>query len=345
MQHMIYIEQKNKNSTIETNLLSFSFEKEKIKSIKLNDLWDFKEILCGLDSIVAQPQYFNKDMIQIIQEKNIECLYLEDRLIGGFFEKDLDKYKTLIDLSFLEEILHLKCFKLDAYTSFFSEKPVSKIEDYTPIEKLKKLEYIYISNNGDYPILVDINFKKLKKLKEVNLQYPKKNKTIYQCKNIESINTRYYESKLLLALNWKRLKKFSAYFDKLKNFDGIEKFEYLEEFKGEYTSSLQTLNGLSSKSIKVFYYYTEARKTLMTLQGVSGLKNVEILAFSGLKKLETIADLIQCQNLKELRIENSNIPDDIEKITQIKSLEKLVVDYGQDVAEKYPKIKHLIFHD
>jgi len=245
-------------------------------------------------------------------------------------------------LSFLEKTLHLKCFKLDAYTPFFSEKPISKIEDYKPIEKLDKLECIYIPDNGDFPVFVDIDFSQLKQLREFNLQFPKENKTIYQCKNIESADTLYYEKDFSMIQNWKSLRRFDAYFDKLKSFEGLENFKYLKELKGEFTSKLKSFEGIKSKSIETFFYYTEARNTPTSLEGISGLENVKLLKFSGLKKLESIADLTQCSKLEEVWFEESKVPSDIEKLAQMPNLKKVFIDYSEDVVKQYPKLKPLI---
>jgi len=263
-------------------------------------------------------------MITIINEKHINGLYFEDRLICGFFKKEPNKYKTLIDLSFLEKISHLKVLQIDGYTSFFSDKPIIKIEDYTPIEHLKRLEYIYIPNNGDFPVSVDIDFFKLKKLKEVTLQYPKNNRTIYFCKNIESIETRYQEKSLNIMKNWKKLKYFSAYCDNLESFSGLDKFIKLEVFKLETTSKFKTFEDTNSQSIKIFFVYTEAKKTSTTLNGLSGLKNVEIISLNGFKQLESINDLSYCLTLKELIFENCKIPNDVSTLSSLVNLEKLV---------------------
>ena len=337
--HMIYLSKDTKDTVIVVPSLSFAFEKEQARKYKLSDLWDFKNDLCGLNSLIAQPQYFNKVMIEFIIQNHIECLYLEDRIIGIFFEKEIEKFRTMTDLAFLNYISHLKCFKLDMHTSIFSDKSIADINDFTPIESLKNLECISIPNSGYKDVYVDIDFSKLIKLKNINLQFPKKNKTIFQCPNIEEVDTRYYYPDLTEAQNWKKLKKFGAYFDKLKSFEGIESFKYLEEFKGEFTSSLQSFEGLNTQSIKTFYYYTEARKTPVTLKGISGLKNAEIIKLSGLKKLNSIADLPECKNLKEFWLEESNVPDDIEEITNIKSLKKVFIDYPEKVIKKFPKLK------
>jgi len=337
--HMIYVSKDTKDTTIVAPFLSFGFEKEKIKEYKLDDLWDFKNELCSLSSLIAQPQYFNQVMVEFIIQNHIECLYLEDRIIGIFFEKELEKFHTMTDLSFLNHMSHLKCLKIDMHTSMFSDKPVVEIDDFTPIERLKNLECLSIPDSGHKSVYVDIDFSKLIKLRNVSLQFSKRNKTIFQCPNIEEVDTRYYYDDLTEVQNWKKIKKFDAYFDKLKSFEGIEKFKYLKEFKGEFTSSLQSFEGLSSQSIKTFYYYTEARKTPVTLKGISGLKNVETIKLSGLKKLNSIADLPECKNLKEFWLEESNVPDDIEEITNIKSLKKVFIDYPEKVMKKFPKLK------
>jgi hypothetical protein len=306
------------------------------------DLWDYENNLCGLESLIAQPQYFNKEHVEFIKDKNIKCLYLTDRFISRLFEKDNKKYKTLADLSFLEDLVHLKCFKMDAHTHFFNDKPVIKVEDYRPIEKLTKLECIYIPDNGDYPVFVDIDFSQLKQLKEFDLQFPKENKTIYQCQNIESAETLYYEADFSMIQNWKSLKRFGAYFDKLKSFEGLENFKHLKEFKGQFTSKLKSFEGLKSKSIETFFYYSEAKNTPTSLAGISGLENVKLLKFSGLKKLETIADLTQCSTLEEVWFEESKVPSDIEKLAQMPNLKKVFIDYPGDVVKQYPKLKPLM---
>jgi len=336
IEHALYI---NKETITEEKSIK---NKLGVNTYRLEELWDYTNTLCSLESLIVQPQYFNKDMVDFINKEHIECLYFEDRLIRGFFKKELDKYKTLTDLSFLEKTLHLKCFKLDAYTPFFSEKPISKIEDYTPIESLSKLECIYIPDNGDFSVFVDIDFSQLKQLREFNLQFPKENKTIYQCKNIESANTLYYEKDFSMIQNWKSLKRFDAYFDKLKSFEGVENFKYLKEFKGEFTSKLKSFEGIKSKSIETFFYYTEARNTPTSLEGISGLENVKLLKFSGLKKLESIADLTQCSKLEEVWFEESKVPSDIEKLAQMPNLKKVFIDYSEDVVKQYPKLKPLI---
>jgi hypothetical protein len=318
-----------------------------ISTYSFQKLWDYENTLCGLESLIVQPQYLNKEMIDFINEKQIKCLYLEDRIIGGFFEKELDKYKTLVDLSFLKNIPHLKCFKIDAYTPFFAEKPIVKIEDYTPIESLKELEYIYIPDNGAFPISVNVNFSKLQQLKDVYLQYPKENKTIYKCENLESVYTRYYEKDLHIMKNWKKLKYFSAYCDDLKSFEGLEQFKKLEIFRPETTSAFKTFKDTNSKSIKTFMLYTEARNTPKTLEGIGGLEVAELIALNGLKKLEDLGDLYKCQNLKELRLERCHIPNSIgDVVKRLPKLERLILDDCGDIesiafVKEIPSLKYL----
>jgi len=341
--HALYLNQE----TIKEEITSLA-NKLGDTTYKLEELWDYKNNLYGVDSLIVQPQYFTQEMITTINEKHINGLYFEDRLISGFFKKEPNKYKTLTDLSFLEKIPHLKSLQIDGYTSFFSDKPIIKIEDYTPIEYLKRLEYIYIPDNGDFPISVDIDFFKLKKLKEVTLQYSKNNRTIYLCENIESIETRYQEKDLNIIKNWKKLKYFSAYCDNLESFSGLDKFTKLEVFKLETTSKFKTFEGTKSKSIKTFFIYTEARKTSTTLNGLSGLKNVDIISLNGFKQLESINDLSYCLTLKELTFEKCKIPNDVSTLSSLVNLEKLVFDDCKNIESlafirKLPNLKYLSF--
>jgi len=338
IEHALYL---NKETIKEKRSIK---DKLGIETYRLEELWDYKDLLCGFDSLIAQPQYFNKDMVELINEKYIKCLYLEDRRIRGFFAKEPDKYKTLTNLSFLENISHLKCFKMDAHTPFFSEKPILKIEDYTPLENLTELEYIYIPDHGEFPVSVDIDFSKLPMLKDVSLQYPKENRTIYKCQNIEDIDTRYYEKDLTMMKNWKKLKYFSAYCDNLESFAGLDIFNELEISKVEITSKFKTFEECNSESIKIFYIYTEAK----TLKGLSGLTRVENIAINGLKQLESIDNLQQCGNLKELTFENCKIPDDIFMLNKLLNLEKLVFDDCKDIeslqfVRELPNLKYLSF--
>jgi len=321
MKHMVYIQQ-NKDNFIEVEDL---FGKAK-KFRNLADIWDYKDDLYGCDTVILQPQYLTTDMIKFIIDKKVECLYLEDRFLKSYFDTDEDKYETLADLSFLSKLLHLKCLKIDAYSFFLNPKPIMDISDYTPMEQLNRLEYIEIPDNGDLPIYVDIDFSKLKNLKYVNLQYPKSNKTIYECSNIKTIETRYYETDLTYIYKWDKLSYFSAYCDNLVSFKGIEQFLSLDTIKVEVTSKFKTFKGIDSKNIKKFMIYTEAKNTVDTLDGMSGLKQVELIALNGFKKLKSIGDIYKCIYIKELRFENCNIPKDIEKIVNLKNLEYLIMD-------------------
>jgi len=53
------------------------------------------------------------------------------------------------------------------------------IDDFSPLENHPNLENLYIPVND---MFIDIDFSTLPSLKEINLQYPRKNTTIFQCK-------------------------------------------------------------------------------------------------------------------------------------------------------------------
>lgn len=319
-----------------------------LKEYKLKKLISIDSDFWGYEGVAAQPEYLNEEAIEYIINNRVECLILSDRIpISRLFRKEPNKFRTLKSLKFLQRMNHLKCLHIDFYTPFgtLGLGDVIDVDDFTPIENLKNLECLVVPANIERDVFVDIDFSRLTKLKEISLLFPEENKTIYQCKNISWVETRYYEKDLFLLSNWSRLGYFSAYCENLENLRGLEKLNNLERFQCQFTSKFQGFKEAKSKSIKMFFYYTEATKTPTTLEGISGLENVEVLALAGLKKLETIADLPQCRHLKEFRLEDSRVPEDIERLLEIKSLKKLIIDYPEKVAKKYPKLKPLIFYE
>jgi len=314
---------------------------------EFNKIWDFKADFYGLDTLIVQPQYWHTKFIEFINKKHIECLYLTDRHIGAFYEEELDKYKTLTDLSILKDVPHLICLKMDALPPLFGD-PIIKIVDYTPIEDLKKLEYIYIPDSGDFPVYVDIDFSKLTQLKKVNLQFPQGNVLLYECINLESIDTRYYEKNFTALNKLQKLNFIGAYCDNLESFEGIIKLGNLEDMKLETTSSLKELKDLHSDTVRIFYLYTEQASKLKSLGGIEGLTAVEHIALNGYKKLESIGSLSQCHTLKTITFENCKIPYDIDQLSKLKSLEKLTMDDCKKVkslafAKKLKNLKYLSF--
>lgn len=324
---------------------TFFKSNEKIQKSKLFDrgLFEGAGLHYGNDILpllIVDPRYFYPEVyVPIMRKYNVRGLIL-DASLASFLKRPTAKARVLKSLSFLEEVPFLKLFYLQSQKEVFFE--FWDIEDFSPLESLKGLEYLYIPTNDSF---IDVDFSLLEHLREIDLQYPKDNKTIFECKKIETARTVYYESDLKLLERWSKLNSFEVYFDKLKNLEGLDKFEHLRKLKGQFTGRFQGFQGVISKSIKSFFFYTEARKSPTTLEGISGLENVEVMEISGLKKLETIADLPMCRHLRELSLEESRIPDDIERILEIKSLRKLKVDYGSDVAKKYPKLKPLIFYE
>jgi len=290
-----------------------------------------------LPILVVDPAYFHEVYIDIIKKYNVKTLILSISHVALLTKQKVER-KTLTTLNFLTEIPHLKQFYLDGLKGILFD--YWDIKDFSPLESLANLEYLSIYNNTTY---VDIDYSKLKKLRNVRIYHPKENKTIYKCHHIEKISTRYYEKSLDSIKEWKNLIYLDAYFDNLTSLSELSYFGRLEVLRGEFTSSLKTFQGANSQSLKSFFYYTEARNTPTTLQGISGFKNLEVLSICCLKKLESIADLIQCEHLKEFRLEESNVPNDIEDIVKIKNIQLFKVDYGVEVAKKYPKLKDLIY--
>lgn len=345
----LFIEEKNKDKKL-VELDYFRQEafvsNENVKQALLYNKEMFKDFnisFYGFPILVLDPRNWHDIYIDIIDKYQIKSLIFSAYLTT-FLEKQAIEQKQLIDIGFLKQISSLKQFYIQPQKDMIFEEFWS-IKDFTPLEYLQKLEYLSISNNETF---VDIVFSKLQMLKEVNLQYPKDNKTIYECQNIERIDTRYYEQDLMVIEDWKKLKYFSAYCDNLESFNGLENLNQLDTFRPEVTSKFKTFEGTKSKSIKTFFIYTEAKKTPKTLQGISGLEVVENIAINGFKQLDSIDDLHQCISLKELTFENCKIPKDIVKLGMLKNLEKLILDNCKDIeslefVREFQNLKYLSF--
>ena len=345
----LFIEESNKDKKmIELDFLDKEdiFFTEKIKQASLysaETFQDFNISFYGFPILALDPRYWNDVYIDIINKYHVVSLIFSE-FLTAFLKKQTIEKEQLTNIDFLKQTPSLKQFYIQNQKDMIFEE-CWNIEDFTPLEYLQKLECLSISNNRT---MVDIDFSKLKELKEVNLQYPKENKTIYKCQNIEEIYTRYYEKSLNVMKNWKKLKYFSAYCDNLESFAGLDIFNELEISKVEITSKFKTFEECNSESIKIFYIYTEARKTPKTLKGLSGLTRVENIAINGLKQLESIDDLQQCDSLKELTFENCKIPDDILMLNKLLNLEKLVFDDCKDIeslqfVRELPNLKYLSF--
>ena len=311
-------------------------------------LWNYDESFYGLHTLMVQPQYWDDGFIELAKEMSVKCLILTDRIIGAFYKSNPKKFKTLMSLGFLDYIPLLECLVMDAHAPFLSIDKIVDIQDFSPIEKLSNLKYLKIFEDLGSSIVVDINFSKLSQLKEVDLQYPIENKTIYQCEHLETVNIRYYEKSLDAMKNWKKLKSFSAYCNNLESFEGLNSFFQLQIFKPEITAKFKTFKGTNSKSIVKLHIYTEAKKTPKTLDGISGLEVVENIALNGFKQMESIGDLFECSSLKELTFENCKIPNDISTLDLLTNLEKLVLDDCKNIEslefiKKLPNLKYLSF--
>ena len=168
---------------------------------EFDKLWNYDESFYRLHTLIAQPQYWNDGFIKLAREKGVKCLILTERIIGAFYKSNPKNFKTLKSLDFLGYMPLLECLKMDAKAPFLSIDKIIDIQDFSPIEKLSNLKYLKIYEDLGNSIVADIDFSKLPMLKDVDLQYPKENKTIYKCQNIEEIDTIYHEKDLTIMKN------------------------------------------------------------------------------------------------------------------------------------------------
>lgn len=268
-----------------------------------------------LPMLIVSPEYWDDIYIEIINKYSVKNLILSAKLTT-FLKKPTREKKLLTNLSFLKSTSPLTQFYLQPQKGFFIDD-IWDIYDFKPLEYLRELEYLSISNNET---LVDIDFSKLTKLKEVNLQTVEKNRTLYECYDLERINSRYYEKDFLLLSKLEKLMHVSLYLDNAVNFIGINKLINLKEIHLEVTTKLKSFEGLSNKSIEIFWLYSD-KCNAKTLDGIGGLVNTKQILLAGLKKLDSIGDLKNCKSVIELEFQKCTLPDDIISVKELYNLE------------------------
>lgn len=345
----IFIDESNKGKTYkELHYFNNSlFEKnEKVQNTPLLDvdlLKSFDIIPCGFPILIVNPSFWNDIYVDICQKYHVEVLVFSAHLTT-LLKKPIIAPSTLQAITFIKHLKDLKQFYLQPQKDMVMQE-FWDIKDFTPIESLNNLEDLSISNDET---IIDINFTKLKELKKVNLQFPPENVSLYECINLESIDTRYYEKDFTSLYKLQKLNFFSAYCDNLESFEGIEKLRSLEDITIETTSNLRELKNLQSDTIKVFYLYAEETNKLKSLKGIEGLPLVENIVLNGLKKLESINSLSKCHILKILTFKNCRIPNDIDQLSTLKNLQKITLDDCKEInslefVTQLPNLKYLSF--
>lgn len=299
--------------------------------------------ICGFPILIVDPRFWDDIYVEIMKKYKVEIL-IYSSFLTTLLQKPIKQPVTLTSIDFVKDLKFLKQFYLQPqknilFTDFWN------IKDFTSLEYLSNLEDLNITNDET---VVDIDFKKLKQLKRVNLQFPQENVSLYECINLENIDTRYYEKDFTALSKLQKLNFFSAYCDNLESFAGIEKLSSLKDIKLETTSKLKELKNLQSDTIKIFYLYTEEASKLKSLDGIEGLTSVENIALNGYKKLESIGSLSKCHALKIITFENCKIPNDIDELIKLKSLEKITLDHCKEInslefVKKLPNLKYLSF--
>lgn len=299
--------------------------------------------LHGFPILIIDPRYWDHVYGGIILKYKIEVLIFSS-FLTTFLKKPTKKPQPLVSIEFLKDLNCLKQFYVQPQKDMVVQE-FWDIKDFTSLEYLSNLEDLSISNDET---VVDIDFSKLKQLKRVNLQFPQENVSLYECINLESIDTRYHENDFTPLSKLQKLNFFSAFCDNLESFEGIDKLSNLEDIKLETTSRLKELKNLQSDTIKIFYLYTEEASKLKSFDGIEGLTSVENIALNGYKKLESIGNLSECHTLQTLTFENCKIPNDIDQLSTLKNLEKVTLDDCRDVnslnfVKELPNLKYLSF--
>ncbi len=318
----LFIEEENKNKKY--NELEYidtedTFYKDNVnlKSSRLLDvklLKDFGISFSGLPILAIRPDTWDDIYIDIINKYHVNTLILSS-FLTVYLKKGVYEKNRLESIEFLKNTPFIKQFYLQSQKGLFIDD-IWDIKDFKPLEYLTELEYLSISNSETF---VDIDFSKLPRIKEVNLQIAEGNTTLYACNKLERLDTRYDEPDFLLLSKLKKLNYLSLYAAKLTTFVGIDNLTSLNDFQLEVTTKLKTFKGLNSNTIETFMFYSD-RCNVKSLEGIGGLEKVKIMLLAGLKKLESIGDLDKCSSINELEFQKCVLPDDISKIEVLNNI-------------------------
>ncbi len=321
----LFIEEENKNKKyneleyIDTEDIFYkdniNFKRSRLLDIKL--LQDFGISFSGLPILAIRPDMWDNIYINIINKYRVNTLILSS-FLTVYLKKGVYKKKRLESIEFLKDTPFLKQFYLQPQKGFFDDD-IWDIKEFKPLECLPELEYLSVSNSE---IFVDIDFSKLPRLKEVNLQTVEGNTTLYECNKLERLDSRYHEKDFLSLSKLRRLNYLSLYAGNLTTFIGIDNLTSLNDFRLEVTAKFKTFNGLISNSIETFIFYSE-RCNVKSLEGIGGLGKVKVILFTGLKKLESIGNLDKCSYIEELEFKKCVLPDDISKIEILNNIKIL----------------------
>lgn len=290
---------------------------------------DFGIKLYGFPILIIDPRFWNDIYIEIMNKYKIEVLIFSIHLTV-FLKKPTVKKTTLTSLNFLKSLKHLRQFYLQPQKDVIFEQ-YWDIKDFTPLEYLENLEYLNIPNSDTY---VDIDFSKLKNLKEVNLQFPKENKSIYQCKKLERLTTRTFLEDFKVMKELKNLEYFVSYAGDLKSFSGVGALSSLKTLDLEISMKVKELVEIESLGHLEEFVLRNA-KGMISLGKLYELKKLQRLLFSDIRKLESSGDINSCKSLKLLVFENSIIPKDLtlEECVSLKELKfencKFLNDFNQ----------------
>jgi len=325
---------------------------------------DFNISFYEFPILILDPRYWHDAYIDIINKYQVSSLIFSTYLTV-FLKKQTTEKKKLVNIDFLKQVSSIKQFYLQAQKDMAFEE-FWDIENFTPLEYLHELEYLNISNSET---IINIDFSKLKKLQDVNLQFPKENITIYECTELKRLTTRTYLKDFTLMQNLKKLEYFVSYAKELKSFKGIGELTSLKTLDLEVTSKIKNLEEME-KLVNLEEFVLRGARALKTFDGIEKLPQLKRLLSNDLKKLESVENinnaknlellvfensiipedltLKNCQNLKKLKFENCKLLNDLNEVTSLESLEELEIIDCKNISslafvKKLKKLNYLNF--
>lgn len=340
---------------------------ENVKNSTLLDeetLLNFGIQLCGFPVFIVDPRFWDDIYIKIINKYNVEVLIFSSFLTTLLRMSNVPP-KILTSLDFLRNIKGIKQFYLQAQKDIFISQ-FWDIQDFSPLESLEKLECLSVSNQNT---IIDIDFSMLQTLKDVNLQFPANNTTIYECINLVRLTTKLHFQNFIPMQKLLNLEYLVSYAGELKSFEGIGKLSSLKVLDLEITSKVNQIVEIE-KLVNLHELVLRGAKGLVSLGGINKIKSLKRLLLDSLKKIESLESINHCQNIELLVFENSTIPKGLtlEKcellkklkfvnckfescfnlISDLEQLEELVIIDCKEIdslafVQKFNKLKYLNF--
>lgn len=257
----------------------------------------------------------NAEVINYIKEEKIESIEINENYCS--------KLKNLEFLVSIPEITSIRVIKFGGL-------------EYIGLKILTNLRR-FINNYSSEPI----NFSHFAHLKELDILWVKGRESFLQCESLENLTLHKYTKKNLVDLqrlkNLKRLALVSPTLDTLKGVESLKMLETLEIYYNSKLSSLSELN--NNKNLKKLKLNNLTR--LNDLNFLEKCQSIEFISISNCKNIKKNEVLFDLKNLRGIGYYNSGSISSIERIKNLKHLERFNIGNTNIVDGKLEPILKL----